>query len=118
MRLRRRPFQDVLRITGADLAIKVLATLAVRIAGRWLIGRIPVGVAQGGLLAHVAAGAFLLILQPFKVSDFVTAGDIMGTVREIGLFGTTIVTPDNTQTIVGNTRIFSGTTRNFSTLSE
>ena len=77
---------------------------------------VAVGVAWGGLLAHFAAGAFLLILRPFKVGDFVTAGGITGTVREVGLFGTTIVTPDNVQTIVGNNRIFSETIQNFSTL--
>ena len=54
---------------------------------------VAIGVAWSGLLAHFAAGAFLLILRPFKVGDFISAGGTVGTVREIGLFGTTIVTP-------------------------
>jgi small conductance mechanosensitive channel len=77
---------------------------------------VAVGVAWGGLLSHFAAGAFLLILRPFKVGDFVMAGGITGTVREIGLFGTTIVTPDNVHTIVGNNKIFSDTIFNYSSL--
>ena len=77
-------------------------------------GGIAIGVAWGGLLANFAAGAFLVFLRPFKVGDFVTAGGVTGTVDTIGLFGTTINTPDNVQTIVGNNKIFSDTIQNFS----
>jgi small conductance mechanosensitive channel len=77
---------------------------------------LAIGTAWGGLLAHFAAGVFLQILRPFKVGDFVTAGAVTGTVREIGLFASKIVTPDNVETIVGNNTIFSGTIQNFSTL--
>jgi small conductance mechanosensitive channel len=52
----------------------------------------------------------------FKVGDFVTAGGVTGTVSELGLFGTTIVTPDNVTTIVGNNKIFSDTISNYSIL--
>src|SRR6202040_3839989 len=65
--------------------------------------------------ANFAAGAFLVVLRPYKVGDFVTAGGVTGTVREIGLFATTILTPDNVQTFVGNNKIFSDTIQNFST---
>jgi len=77
-------------------------------------GGVAIGVAWGGLLANFAAGAFLVFLRPFKVGDFVTAGGVTGSVEAIGLFGTTINTPDNVQTIVGNGSIFSGTIQNFS----
>jgi small conductance mechanosensitive channel len=77
---------------------------------------LAIGTAWGGLLAHFAAGVFLQVLRPFKVGDFVTAGAITGTVREIGLFFTKIVTPDNVETILGNNAIFSATIQNFSTL--
>jgi len=77
-------------------------------------GGVAIGVAWGGLLANFAAGAFLVFLRPFKVGDFVTAGGITGAVSEIGLFGTTINTPDNVRTIIGNNKIFSDTIQNFS----
>ena len=77
-------------------------------------GGVAIGVAWGGLLANFAAGAFLVFLRPFKVGDFVTAGGVTGTVGSIGLFGTTINTPDNVLTIVGNNKIFSDTIQNFS----
>ena len=77
-------------------------------------GGIAIGVAWGGLLANFAAGAFLVFLRPFKVGDFVTAGGVTGTVDSVGLFGTTINTPDNVLTIVGNNKVFSDTIQNFS----
>jgi len=77
-------------------------------------GGVAIGVAWGGLLANFAAGAFLVFLRPFKVGDFVTAGGITGSVSEIGLLGTTIDTPDNIRTIIGNNKIFSDTIQNFS----
>ncbi len=75
---------------------------------------IAIGAAWGGLLTNFAAGAFLVILRPYKVGDFITAGGVTGTVQEIGLFVTTIQTPDNVQTFVGNNKIFSDTIQNFS----
>jgi len=75
---------------------------------------IAIGAAWSGLLAHLAAGIFLLILRPFKAGDFISAGGMMGTVEEIGLFVTRINTLDNVQTYVSNSRVFADTIQNFS----
>ncbi len=75
---------------------------------------VAIGAAWGGLLANFAAGGFLIVLRPFKVGDYVLAGGVEGTVEAIGLFGTTINTPDNVYTVVGNNKIFSDTIKNFS----
>jgi small conductance mechanosensitive channel len=75
---------------------------------------VAIGLAWSGLLANFAAGAFLIVLRPFKAGDFITAGGITGTVKEIGLFVTTINTLDNVFTIVGNNKIFSDNIQNFS----
>jgi small conductance mechanosensitive channel len=77
---------------------------------------LAIGTAWGGLLTHFAAGVFMQVLRPFKVGDFVTVGGVTGTVTEIGLFGTTLATPDNVHTIVGNNAVFSAQIQNFSTL--
>jgi small conductance mechanosensitive channel len=77
---------------------------------------VAIGAAWSGLLGNFAAGAFLLILRPFKVGDFVCVGGVTGTVKELGLFGCTLTTPDNVMTLVGNGKIFSDTVQNFSTL--
>lgn len=76
---------------------------------------IAIGAAWSGLLANFAAGVFLVILRPFKVGDFVTVGGVTGSVRDIGLFVTSIDTPDNVLTMVGNAKVFADTIQNYST---
>ena len=76
---------------------------------------VAIGMAWSGLLANFAAGAFMIVLRPIKVGDFVTVGGVTGTVKEIGLFVTAINTLENVLTIVGNNKIFSDTIHNFST---
>ena len=75
---------------------------------------IAVGAAWGGLLSNFAAGAFLVVLRPFKVGDYISAGGVEGTVKELGLFGTAMLTPDNVHTIVGNAKIFGDNIKNYS----
>ena len=77
---------------------------------------IALGAAWSGLLGNFAAGAFMLVLRPFKLGDFVSVAGVMGTVHELGLFGTTIITPDNVLTLVGNGKVFADTIQNFSAL--
>jgi len=75
---------------------------------------VAIGMAWSGLLSNFAGGVFLVILQPFKVGDFISAAGVTGTVEEIGLFATTISTPDNVRTMVGNGKVFGDTIQNFS----
>jgi small conductance mechanosensitive channel len=109
--------------TGLGLVLNVALVVAIlgffgvettTFAALVAAGGVAIGVAWGGLLANFAAGAFLVFLRPFKVGDFVSAAGVVGTVDSIGLFGTTINTPDNVLTIVGNNKIFSETIQNFS----
>lgn len=76
---------------------------------------VAVGFAVSGQLANFAAGAFLVVMRPIKVGDFISAGGTSGTVEEIGLFVTTINTPDNVRTYVGNNKLFSDNIQNYST---
>ena len=87
-------------------------SIAAMLAGAGL----AIGAAWSGMLGNFAAGAFMLVLRPFKVGDFVSVGGVSGTIHELGLFGTTIVTPDNVLTLIGNGKIFSDTIQNFSAL--
>jgi small conductance mechanosensitive channel len=76
---------------------------------------LAIGTAWAGMLANFAAGAFMVLLRPIRVGDFVTVAGITGTVTEIGLFVTAIDTPDNVRTYVGNNKIFGGDILNFHT---
>jgi small conductance mechanosensitive channel len=74
---------------------------------------VAIGAAWSGMLGNFAAGAFMLVLRPFKVGDFVQVGGVTGTVHELGLFGTTLITPDNVFTLVGNSKVFGDTVMNY-----
>ena len=76
---------------------------------------LAVGAAWAGLLANFAAGAFLIVLRPFKVGDYVKVAGVEGTVKEIGIFATTIEAGDHVIAFVGNNKIFSEIIQNFST---
>lgn len=115
----------VLRFAGNTLSVLLNITLVVAILGYFgvqtttfaaLIAALglAIGTAWAGLLSNFAAGAFLLVLRPFKVGDFISAGGATGTVHEIGLFVTTFDAPDNVKTYVGNSKIFSDTIQNYS----
>jgi small conductance mechanosensitive channel len=77
---------------------------------------VAIGAAWSGMLGNFAAGAFMLVLRPFKVGDFICAGGVTGTVHELGLFGTTILTPENVMTLVGNSKVFGDSVQNFSAM--
>jgi small conductance mechanosensitive channel len=77
---------------------------------------LAIGAAWSGMLGNFAAGAFMLVLRPFKTGDFVTVAGITGTVHELGLFGTTLITPDNVLTVVGNGKIFADVIQNYSVM--
>jgi len=75
---------------------------------------LAVGLALQGTLSNVASGVLLLILRPFRVYEKIKVADALGTVREIGLFRTDIVTDDGTYVSIPNTTIFSGAIVNIS----
>jgi small conductance mechanosensitive channel len=72
---------------------------------RGVVGRggVAIGVAWGGLLTNFAAGHSSSSCS-IQGGDFISPGGVPGTVDSIGLFGTTINTPDNVLTIVGTTK--------------
>jgi small conductance mechanosensitive channel len=69
---------------------------------------LAIGLALQGTLSNVASGVMLLILRPFRVYEKIKAGDVAGTVREIGLFRTEIVTEDGNFVSIPNATLFSG----------
>jgi small conductance mechanosensitive channel len=75
---------------------------------------LAVGLALQGTLSNVASGVMLLILRPFRVYEKIKVADVAGTVREIGLFRTEIVTEDGNFVSIPNATLFSGTIVNSS----
>jgi small conductance mechanosensitive channel len=74
---------------------------------------LAVGLAMQGTLSNFAAGVMLLVFRPFKVGDLVETAGAMGVVAEIGIFTTTLNTPDNIRVVVPNSDAFGGTIKNY-----
>lgn len=63
---------------------------------------VAIGLALQGSLANFAGGVLILLLKPFKVGDYIIQGSLEGTVTEIQLFYTTLLTPDNRRVVFPN----------------
>ena len=75
---------------------------------------LAIGLSLQGSLSNFAAGVMLIVFRPFQKGDFVDIAGTTGSVEAIGIFTTTLVTPDNKVTIVPNGGIYSSTITNFS----
>ena len=73
---------------------------------------LAIGLALKDSLSNFSSGVMLILFQPFRVSDFVTAGGVSGKVMRIDLFNTTLNTPDNQRVIVPNANITNGVITN------
>ena len=76
-----------------------------------------VGLALQGGLSNLAGGVILIIMRPVKVGDYITAAGESGTVTEIGLFYTTLLTPDNRKIYLPNGSVTSSAIVNYSSES-
>jgi small conductance mechanosensitive channel len=74
---------------------------------------LAVGLALQGTLSNFASGVMLLVFRPFDLGDFVDAGGITGSVVEIGMFATTLKTPDNIKIVIPNSQIYGATISNY-----
>lgn len=73
-----------------------------------------IGMAMQGSLGNLAAGVMLVFFKPFKVGDVVEVSGNRGTVVEIQIFNTILLTLDNVRVIVPNSKITDGTIQNYS----
>lgn len=81
---------------------------------------VAIGLAVQGSLSNFAGGVLILLLKPFRVGDYIkvdSAGH-EGTVTEIQLFYTRLVTPDNHVVIIPNGTLANTSIMNISTLGE
>lgn len=75
---------------------------------------LAIGMAFSGTLQNVAGGVILLVLKPFKVGDFIEAQGYLGTVQEIQIFNTFILSPDNKAVVIPNGGLATGVIINYS----
>ena len=75
---------------------------------------LAIGLALQGTMQNIAAGFMLLFLRPFGIGDYIDAGGISGTAEEIGLFVTTLKTPDGIYISVPNSQLWGTAITNYS----
>jgi small conductance mechanosensitive channel len=107
-------------IYSVMLAFVIIAALAqVGIQTTSLIAMLgaaglAVGLALQGSLSNFASGVLLVSFRPCKVGDYIEAAGIAGTVEDISIFSTVLVTPDNKVITVPNSTIMNGSIVNYS----
>lgn len=100
------------------LILAVIGKLGIELTGFAALlasAGVAVGMALSGNLQNFAGGLMILLFHPYKVGDFIEGvGGILGTVKEIQIFHTIMVTVDNKMIFVPNGAMSSGTIINFS----
>ncbi|HEX7030735.1 MAG TPA: mechanosensitive ion channel domain-containing protein [Gammaproteobacteria bacterium] len=75
---------------------------------------LAIGLALKDSLANFASSVMIMTFKPFKPGDFVEAGGASGTVLDIGMFNTRMLTADNQYVVVPNSQITNDKTVNYS----
>ena len=76
---------------------------------------LTIGLALQGGLSNIAGGIMVVLFKPFEIGDFVESSGVSGTVVDIGLFYSTLTTPDNKKVVVPNGTISNSVITNYST---
>ncbi len=89
------------------------SSLAALLAG----GGVAIGLAMNGTMQNFAGGIMIMIFKPFKAGDFIEAQGQSGTVAEVNMVSTELLTSDNKRIIIPNGALFSDTIINYSEMS-
>jgi small conductance mechanosensitive channel len=99
------------------LIISVLGMLGVEMTSFIAIlgaAGLAVGMALSGTLQNFAGGVVILLFKPYRVNDFIEAQGYTGVVKEIQIFTTILLTPDNKTVIIPNGSLATGSLINYS----
>lgn len=99
----------IILITADSVGINVTSLLAV-----FSVASLAVSLALQGLLSNIASGVVLMVTKAFKSDDFVEVNGISGTVQEISLIHTRILTGDNKVVFVPNSEVSAAKIINYS----
>ncbi len=99
----------VILATISEVGIETTSIVAILGAASFAIG-----LALQGSLSNFAAGVMLIVFHPFKVGEYIEAAGVKGSVEEIGVFVTRLLTPDNKVIYVPNSKLFGDVITNYS----
>lgn len=102
------------------LILAVIGKLGIELTGFAALlasAGVAIGMALSGNLQNFAGGLIILLFRPYKVGDYIDAStSASGTVKEIQIFHTILITPDNKMVYVPNGAMSSGVITNYSNL--
>ena len=96
------------------LTVSALGVNTTSLAALLAAGGMAIGMALSGTVQNFAGGIMLLIFKPFKVGDFIEAQGFMGTVAEVNIVSTKLITVDNRVVILPNGAVSNGNINNIS----
>jgi small conductance mechanosensitive channel len=106
-------YYGVLVLTGVVM-LAVLGVPTATLAAIVGIVVVVLAIALQQSLGNLAATVIFLLFKPFEINDVIETGDVLGLVREIQLFNTTLISPDGKTHILPNGNIQSNGLANYS----
>lgn len=96
------------------ISVGTLGVDTTSLAALLAAGGMAIGMALSGTVQNFAGGIMLLVFKPFKAGDLVEAQGTLGTVVEVNITATRILTPDNRVVILPNGALSNGLINNYS----
>lgn len=109
----RRTIGGVTLVVGASMALAALGVQVGPMVAALGAGGFIVGFALQETLGSFASGMMIMIYQPFDVDDYVSVAGETGTVKEMSLVSTKLLTPDNKVLVIPNKKAWGDTITNF-----
>jgi small-conductance mechanosensitive channel len=75
---------------------------------------LAIGLALQGSLSNFAAGVLIVLFRPYRVGNYIEGAGISGTVEQVQILTTILITPDNKEVIVPNSQIMNSIITNYS----
>jgi len=110
----------LLNLTGwafkAILLIVVISILGIDVTAFAAViaaAGLAIGLSLQGSLGNFAGGVLIMVFKPYKLNDLIEAQGVIGHVKEIDIFTTKLVTPENKQVIIPNGALANGNITNY-----
>lgn len=102
----RRFFCNVINVLGyicmLGILLQTVGLTATSLTALVASAGVAVGLALQGSLSNFAGGVLILLMKPFVIGDYIVQGNTEGTVKEIGLVYTELITADNRLIVIPN----------------
>ena len=95
------------------ITVSTLGVDTTSLAALLAAGGMAIGMALSGTVQNFAGGIMLLAFKPFKAGDFIEAQGFSGSVVEVNITSTKILTTDNCVVVLPNGALSNGTIKNY-----